>query len=166
MYFTNMRLLYLQPTLVLNWVDQPMETSPVLGCKSPMSHAVSTVILGTLYKDLIVGENVLCAKGFIFLSTVRTCLPAGTWSGSEASCVPLECDELIPPDNAVIILPCRQTFRASCVIQCNDGYFIPAGSPSTQRCELTANGTVEWSPPPICLREFTSHTYTDTKAGQ
>lgn len=90
---------------------------------------------------------------FIFLSTVRICLPDGTWSGSEALCVPLECDELIPPDNAVIILPCRQTFRASCVIQCNDGYFIPDGSPSTQVCELTANGTVEWSPPPICLRK-------------
>lgn len=99
-----------------------------------------------------------------FLLLVRTCLPNGTWSGSKALCVPLECDELIPPENAVIILPCRQTFLASCVIQCNDGYFIPVGSPSTQECELTANGTVEWSTPPICLRKSQLHLYTDTQS--
>jgi len=84
---------------------------------------------------------------------VRTCLPNGTWSGTDISCPPMECDELVPPNNAVIILPCPRTFLSSCTIQCNEGYFLPDESSPRQQCVLTRNGTVEWSPPPICLRK-------------
>lgn len=44
-----------QPIPVLNWTDQPMETSPALENKLLMKRVVTPVILGTIYRDLMVG---------------------------------------------------------------------------------------------------------------
>ena len=54
-YPFDVRVSILQQIHVLNWADQPMETSPALENKSPTSHAVMPVILATTYRDLMVG---------------------------------------------------------------------------------------------------------------
>ncbi|XP_065891073.1 uncharacterized protein [Dysidea avara] len=104
--------------------------------------------------EQVTGESCTftCQPGYSLQgSQAQTCLPNGTWSGTDVSCPPMECDELVPPNDAVIILPCFHTFLSSCTIQCNEGYFLPIESSPRQQCVLGGNGTVEWSPPPICL---------------
>ena len=89
-------------------------------------------------------------------STSRTCLPDHTWSGEEASCPPLECDELTatygPDDLQIVIAPCNNKVYSECSVFCAEGYHIDSSDTWTQTCSLTDEGdSVQWSDEPVCI---------------
>ena len=81
-------------------------------------------------------------------SSVRTCLPTSTWSGTVAVCQPRLCEDLEAPDNGAILPPCNNEFSSVCTLLCNFGYKL--SGPERQNCTVTSNGALEWTEAPSC----------------
>ena len=76
-----------------------------------------------------------------------------TWSGVSPICCPLQCPQLIHPDNGYIQLPCSHDYLSVCAVRCFDGYNITNGS-DTVKCHLINTTTVEWTPSGKCQSEL------------
>ncbi|TSK31354.1 CUB and sushi domain-containing protein 3 [Bagarius yarrelli] len=81
-----------------------------------------------------------CSTGYVlFGSSERTCLPNGTWSGTQPSCKPVQCGNPGTPSNGRVYRLDGTTFSHSVIYSCMEGYLL-SGS-SARQCQ--ANGT--WS---------------------
>ena len=79
---------------------------------------------------------------------VRTCQLNNSWSGSSTSCDIMLCEELQPPSNGFLVLPCSREFQSVCNLTCEEGYYREG--PNTQSCEVSDSGIVQWSTAPVC----------------
>ena len=95
-----------------------------------------------------------CNTGFTLIgSSRRVCRTTTIWSGTPTFCRPLQCVPLEPPENGVILAPCRRDYTSSCSILCTFGYTIDG--PAVQTCVLDSQtGTVQWTEPPMCNGEL------------
>ena len=95
-----------------------------------------------------------CNTGFTLIgSSRRVCRTTTIWSGTPTFCRPLQCVPLEPPENGVILAPCRRDYTSSCSILCTFGYTIDG--PTVQTCVLNSQtATVQWTEPPMCVGEF------------
>jgi len=85
-----------------------------------------------------------CNPGFDLRgSKTRLCQANHTWSGSLPTCSRKHCNELSPPDNGGISLPCFKYYQALCKVNCNTGYF--ATGPTERTCRAYGNNTMYWS---------------------
>ena len=94
-----------------------------------------------------------CDTGYTLRgSRTRFCRPSATWSGSPTFCDPLLCEPpLQPPENGIILPPCRQEYTSSCIIDCVHGYKINGTTPSRQMCVLNEMEEAVWTEPPVCI---------------
>ena len=97
-----------------------------------------------------------CDTGYTLRgSRTRFCRPSVTWSGSPAFCDPLLCEPpLQPPENGIILPPCRQEYTSSCIIECVHGYKINGTTPFRQTCVLNEMEEAIWTEPPVCVGKF------------
>ena len=78
-----------------------------------------------------------CNTGFTLIgSSRRVCRTTTIWSGTPTFCRPLQCFPLEPPENGVILAPCRRDYTSSCSILCTFGYTIDG--PAVQTCVLNS----------------------------
>ena len=93
------------------------------------------------YEDIC---NFTCNTGYQLIgSTGRTCQSDGSWSGSPASCIIMECPLSSLPMNSMLAESCSSTYQSMCELQCQEG-FTGAGDPSYV-CDVLSNGSsVMW----------------------
>lgn len=66
--------------------------------------------------------NITCFEGYTIAGdTMRSCLPDGTWSGSEPICKPVECKPLPDLNNGRTVIKSLQ-FGGRTEYSCNIGY--------------------------------------------
>ena len=95
-----------------------------------------------------------CDAGFTLIGfSPRFCRTTTTWTGTPTFCQPLQCDPLEPPENGIILAPCRRDYTSTCSILCAIGYTINGSR--IQECILDSqSGEVHWTEQPICVGEF------------
>ena len=103
-----------------------------------------------------------CDPGYYLTgSDLRTCQPDHTWSGEDASCLPLNCDDLIAPENASVAIPCNTEYTSNCKLICEDGYHVEGELGTTewiQNCTLIDDENVEWTEAKRCIGMFHKET--------
>ena len=121
----------------------PMLTAPQNGTiRCPMGRSTGSMCTFT------------CDTGFTLIgSSRRICRTTTAWTGTLTFCRPLQCVPLEPPENGVIVAPCRRDYTSTCSILCTFGYTLEG--PSVQTCILDSqSGGVRWTEPPMCICEF------------
>ena len=95
-----------------------------------------------------------CDIGFTLIgSSRRICRTTTAWTGTLTFCRPLQCVPLEPPENGVILAPCRRDYTSTCSIMCTFGYTLEG--PRVQTCILDSrSGEVHWTEQPMCIGEF------------
>ena len=95
-----------------------------------------------------------CDAGFTLIgSSRRICRTTTVWTGTLTFCQPLQCVPLEPPENAVLVAPCRRDYTSTCSILCTFGYMLEGSR--VQTCILDSqSGEVHWTEPPTCICEF------------
>ena len=90
-----------------------------------------------------------CNTGYMLSgSSVRTCLPTSTWSGSVFTCQPRTCNPLEAPENGAVLPPCNDEFLSVCTPLCNFGYTLEG--PARQTCILNMSDEPVWTETPMC----------------
>lgn len=93
--------------------------------------------------------NFSCDPGFALVGSMeRICQPNNTWTGSNASCDIMLCEELQSVRNGFVVSPCNREFQSVCSVTCGDGYYTEG--PYSQTCGVSDNGAVQWSSAPVC----------------
>ena len=121
----------------------PMLTAPQNGTIScPMGHTNGSMCSFT------------CDTGFTLIgSSRRICRTTTAWTGTPTFCRPLQCVPLEPPENGIILAPCRRDYTSACRVLCAIGYTINGSR--IQECILDSqSGEVHWTEQPICVGEF------------
>ena len=95
-----------------------------------------------------------CDTGFTLIgSSRRFCHTTTAWTGTPTFCRPLQCVPLEPPENGIILAPCRRDYTSACRVLCAIGYTINGSR--LQECILDSqSGEVHWTEQPMCIREF------------
>ena len=76
-------------------------------------------------------------------SDTRTCQSDGSWSGSQVSCIIMECPSSSLPMNSMLAESCNSAYQSMCELQCQEG-FTGTGDPSYV-CDVPSNGSsVMW----------------------
>ena len=102
-----------------------------------------------------------CDDGYFLVgSEMRVCQPGATWSGTNSSCPPLECPELEPQTDSLLILPCNNEYTSMCTLSCYDGYSVEDSASYIRTCEFVSDGIVDWTESKTC--SSTKH-YTNYK---
>ena len=76
-------------------------------------------------------------------SDTRTCQSDGSWLGSLASCIIMECPSASLPVNSTLAESCSRRYQSMCELQCQDG-FTGTGDPSYMCDVLSGESKVMW----------------------
>ena len=99
-----------------------------------------------------------CDPGYYLTgSDLRTCQPDHTWSGEDAVCPPLKCEELTAPENASVSIPCNNEYTSNCTLVCDDGFHVEGNLSTTewiQTCAFSNEGGVKWTQSKQCVGTF------------
>ncbi|XP_077983913.1 uncharacterized protein LOC144438649 [Glandiceps talaboti] len=113
-------------------------------------------------KALVVGSvcTFECLKGYLLEgSEKRICENTGRWSGSEATCKPVRCPMVTPPEfGKVLPNSCENTqsqYQTQCIFTCNEGYAL-VGNRVT-KCQHDRTWSKE---SPTCVRDHGEPTIT------
>lgn len=129
-----------------NWSDYVPVCEPV-SCGNPeaIDNGSVTEINGTTFGDTATYE---CTVGFLAKGTTTiTCREDGNWSSSVPSCVPVDCGQLLNPENGFVVYETGYTLYGHTVqYSCGPNYTL--NGPVNRTC--TENGY--WSDTePECL---------------
>lgn len=92
------------------------------GLLNNQSNGAVDISAGTLYKNLATYK---CSGGYTLNGTsTRTCQANGQWSGSEPSCIPVDCGALMPPSNGIVSAPNGTTYSNQVEYICETGYTV------------------------------------------
>ena len=85
-------------------------------------------------------------------SESRDCLSNTSWSGETSMCSIVQCPTLVPNEHSRIISRCSMDLNSSCILTCENGYYMEGSTVHTQTCKYNGKNRTEplWSTPPDC----------------
>ncbi|XP_064386500.1 CUB and sushi domain-containing protein 3-like isoform X1 [Halichondria panicea] len=120
------------------WSEE-VETCPPVDCGS-LGHPSN----GTTFNRV---ATYTCTSGYMIsgATNTRTCQATGSWSPSQPTCEPVDCNDLPDPSNGAVSTSSGTTFRMTATYTCNSRYLLIGDTSRT--CQATG-----WSDnAPTCL---------------
>jgi hypothetical protein len=103
---------------------------------------------GTTFGDT---ATYTCDPGHGIVGTAsRMCQADGTWSGSQPTCAPGDCDSLVAPQDGTVLTPNGTTLGATATYSCNEGHNLVGGATRTCQVSGSWSGTMPSCQPVSC----------------
>ena len=105
--------------------------------------------------DPVVGDSCKfsCDEDYVLSgSELRNCLLSTSWSGETSTCSIVQCPTLVPNENSRIISRCSMNLNSTCILACENGYYMEGSTVHIQSCKYNDESKMEplWSTPPDC----------------